>query len=846
MSRRHTRRWGLYQIGHTSPPPITLGPVINTVSQTAGTIDGGTVITVTGSGFTAGMTTTLGSISNITGSSCTITTSLRITPGAVTWTLTANGISAANQTYTYLGHPSFSSISPSSGPQTLTTSGVTVTVSNLPTTASNCPVTCTIDGNACTAITITSGSTFTCTVPTDTTSGAKNVVVTVDGVSTTGTNAWTYNPPPTDIEATGVGTGGGSGTITGANFVSGATGSVNINGTPTSLTITFVSSTSLTYVLPAGSYTAGKWNLTVTNPDGQSDTDPIFQISSSTAPDVQFGTDLKAWWRSDLNTLTPNTNGALVTSWTDKSGNNNTLTASGSQRPTLTTVDSQFNNLASLTFDGVANTLLNATINTGNTTDFAVFIVVREVSHINNGAYVSLVDHGAVHLLTIQADTSNPSKPVLSATEATVTQAMAVTSGFQVYAIKHNTTGVTFQFSIAVNNGTAGSSTASGGIAAGTQTISIGSHNAGADGFANIKVPEIFVVGRNPSNADLAAVAQYFQLEYQLNPSPSITHGGVSHIDTTGSSGFRIQGSNFVSGCTVTASDPVLGTIVSNVTATLVSSTVIDVPVPSGSYALGNYNVQVTNPDGGTVIASSELTVTATDDPMSIAGIACIGWWESDSGVTLTGGSPNKISAWADKSGLGQTFSQGTDANRPTTTASDAHFNNQRSFTWTAGSSTYLKCTAFSLNGGSTILGFGAVRVTGNAAAGTIWGYSATSNPELRCDTDSKPYVSRGNNQPNVAQWPNSVLNSNIAVYGFVIGSTTTNAWGVNVDNGTEHNFTPSSLALASGSDLALGARPAGTVAISMDGAAFVFFNAKLSASQFTRMQTYLNTKYGV
>jgi len=84
--------------------------------------------------------------------------------------------------------------------------------------------TVTIGGNACTSIAVYSTQ-INCTTPAGT-AGQKDIVVTQSSGSVTLTNGFTYATPPTVSSVSpnsGNGAGGTSITITGSNFVSGAT-----------------------------------------------------------------------------------------------------------------------------------------------------------------------------------------------------------------------------------------------------------------------------------------------------------------------------------------------------------------------------------------------------------------------------------------------------------------------------------------------------------------------------------------------------------------------------------------------------------------------------------------------
>ncbi|HSB75240.1 MAG TPA: IPT/TIG domain-containing protein [Terriglobales bacterium] len=163
--------------------------------------------------------------------------------------------------------PTVSSISPVSGP---TGGGTAVTISGS-NFASGASVS--LGGAAAGNVAFVNSSTLTATTPAHA-AGAVNVVVTnTDAQSGTLTNGFTYqspNPAPTvsSISPVSGPTGGGTAvTISGSNFVSGA--SVSLGGTAAS-NVVFVNSSTLTATTPA--HAAGAVNVVVTNPDAQSGT----------------------------------------------------------------------------------------------------------------------------------------------------------------------------------------------------------------------------------------------------------------------------------------------------------------------------------------------------------------------------------------------------------------------------------------------------------------------------------------------------------------------------------------------------------------------------------------------
>jgi hypothetical protein len=120
-------------------------------------------------------------------------------------------------------------------------------------------------------VVVASATSITATIPANT-AGLKDVTVrNPDGQTVTKTGAFTYNnlapTVSTVAPASGLTSGGTVVTISGANFISGATvkiGTLNATG------VTFQSSTSLTATTPAQA--AGVYSVTVTNPDQQAGT----------------------------------------------------------------------------------------------------------------------------------------------------------------------------------------------------------------------------------------------------------------------------------------------------------------------------------------------------------------------------------------------------------------------------------------------------------------------------------------------------------------------------------------------------------------------------------------------
>jgi phospholipase C len=168
--------------------------------------------------------------------------------------------------FTYVGAPTLTAISPNTGLISGGTS-VTLTGSNFQTGA-----TVSFGPNAATGVTVVNSTTITAVTPAGST-GAVNVTVTnPGGQNSILTNGFTYSDPAPMASSispsSGPSGGGTSVTITGTNFLNGATATF---GSASPVSTTFVNSTTLTAITPANPV-GGVVNVVVTNPDGQTAT----------------------------------------------------------------------------------------------------------------------------------------------------------------------------------------------------------------------------------------------------------------------------------------------------------------------------------------------------------------------------------------------------------------------------------------------------------------------------------------------------------------------------------------------------------------------------------------------
>jgi len=250
---------------------IAPNPALTNVSPTSGVTTGGTTVTINGTNLTTPSGVTFGGTA---ATSVTLVSSTQIT--AVAPAHAAGLVSVVvgfpagaplasvtlTNAYTYkIPAPTVSTVTPTSG---LISGGTTLTITGTNFVSVSGV---TVGGTAATSVVTVSSTSITAVTPAHA-AGLVSVVVTTATGTGTKTSAFTYvNPAPTISGVSpisGTSNGGTIVTITGSNFITGATVTF---GTTAATAVTFVSSTSLRATAPAG--IAGATSVVVTNPDAQ-------------------------------------------------------------------------------------------------------------------------------------------------------------------------------------------------------------------------------------------------------------------------------------------------------------------------------------------------------------------------------------------------------------------------------------------------------------------------------------------------------------------------------------------------------------------------------------------------
>ncbi len=257
-------------VSSTSPSSRPQGATSQNIAITGTNFVSGANATFSGTGITVNSTTF--------NSSTQVTANITIAGGAtvgtrdVTVTNTDSGVGSCTGCFTVNALPTVTSTSPSSRGQGATSQNIAITGTNFQSGAN-----ATFSGTGITVNSTTFNSatqvTANISIATGATTGARNVTVTnPDTGSASCTGCFTVNVGPTTTSMNpssgSQGAGPGDGTVTGTNFVSGATVSFSGTGITVNST-TFNSATQLTVnATIAQNAATGARDVIVTNPDG--------------------------------------------------------------------------------------------------------------------------------------------------------------------------------------------------------------------------------------------------------------------------------------------------------------------------------------------------------------------------------------------------------------------------------------------------------------------------------------------------------------------------------------------------------------------------------------------------
>lgn len=791
----------------------TVPPTITSVSQNEGTIDGGSVINIVGTNFVSGMTSNLGAVSAITGTTATITTNAHAA-GAFAWHVSTINGSSTSQTFTYLAHPTLATLTPNNGPATLANAGVLFTGTNFPALGSGVPIGGTVGVGAISGATLIGSTTLDANFAAPGV-GSLTASLTVDGVAAVHANAFTGNPPPHLDNATTVPTTGGQSRVMGNTLIAGCT--CTIAGV--SVPVTFVSSTQIDVDAPA--HAAATVSISVTNPDGQVSTMPHgFTYSNTQTPDVILTTTLVGWYRADTTT-----GSAPVTSWNDKSGTGNNLPATGT--PTVNASDPNWNGEPSISLNGSTDLFSIATFNLAGGTSFFAYAFFRQTGAAPTEATIAMLNITNVLEFRLHSGAPEVGKNTETATwGASVNATNCAAYGYA------TPSGGNMNLGVNVNIGSA-EVDASGADthAIGNALLSVGGRIAPSQLFTG-QLVEIIIANAIPTPTQITELFQYANTRYAINPAPSVLQ--TTNVGLAGG-GFTVGGLAFLNGASV-----VVGGGVGALATQFISPTslrVTGMPASAG----GTYDVTVINPDTNQNTLVGGLLVTSVDDVMTIAGAQCVSWGRGDS-VTVVAG---KVTSVADKSLTGNIFAEATSP--PTFQASNANFGGQPGWLFVAASTTRLTCPSLNLVAATpAIFGWFVARQIGTTNFSSyFWCDDGSGGTWIRASgTSGKPELF---SHFTDLVWGTSQANNPITVFGGDPGLTGGTALLLNVQNGAQITATLTPGSLNSNVDAYLGIGSLGTSSpADMEMVEYGIFSAPLSAPQQTRLQAYVHARYGI
>jgi hypothetical protein len=505
--------------------------------------------------------------------------------------------------------PSLTSISPASGPLSGGTA-VVVTGANFLSGAS-----LNFGSAAATNVAVVNAGTITATTPASA-AGAVNVMVTnPDGQSSTLTNGYSYNPAPTLSSLTpptGSVSGGTSVTLSGSNFLTGAT--VTFGSVPSTFVVV-VNSSTITATAPAAG--AGTVNVTVTNPDGQSAT-----LSALVQPlaNPGFESGASGWTFAGTGSATVINNSAQAHTGSSfaqlnspAAGNHPMFVA------ILASGNSQYlpvNPGDVITFGGWTSRV------SGDGTAHWVLVVVD--ANKANPVYISTANVSTSTWTLAQKNYTIPSTGAFIRFETEIfSNTVPAMANFDDGILVRTVLGGGFTYLNSMNLGWIGPESGPANVAT---PVSITGTNFTAGSIvtvAGVQATNVTVVNSTLITAitpalpagpaavvvtSLSGQVSTPILNYVFNPPPSITGVAPATGSLAGGTTLSITGANFLPGARVTVGGASVGNVV--VAANTITAT-------TAAHAAGAADVVVTNPDGQSSTASGAYTFL--QPPPSIA-----------------------------------------------------------------------------------------------------------------------------------------------------------------------------------------------------------------------------------
>jgi len=432
------------------------------------------------------------------------------------------------------------------------------------------------------------------------------------------------------------------------------------NGTTSLGAGTLVSGTTSTYtlVLPANTFSAGSYNISMTAVDSNGasvSTAPVTIQVLAALPVPAVSSGLRAWYRADQGVTTDPLNSNNVSEWADISGNGLVEQGVGGGEPGWSATG--MNGQPAVQFDNSRYTSLISAVEDlqAGSTDLSVIVVMAPAA--TQYTYATVLNYGNNFQL-MRAYWNDP-------VNSYVLNWADIVSGYGSggYYVPVSLSPDQAQIMEFVKNGSQQTSylngvsqvtgTQPGNMANGPAQLSMG------DGLT-AQIAEVLVYNRALSDAERAQVEASLGQNYSITVNPptvtltspvqaslyaasaAITFSGQAVANVSGASIASVQ---FFNGATKLGD----GTLLAGTTSTY------NLVLAPNTLAPGLYNISMTATDSSGASGSTDpVTIqVAASLPSATVATGLRAWYRADQGVTTDPLNNNNVSEWADISGNG-------------------------------------------------------------------------------------------------------------------------------------------------------------------------------------------------